>query len=49
MKYIGFVMVWIFALVMAVYFYTFFLIYKKYRGFGQTRKQAFLSTWRMYE
>jgi len=49
MKYIGYVMGWIFILMLAMYFYTFFVIYKKYRGHGQTRKQAFLSTWRMYE
>jgi len=49
MKYIGYVMGWIFLLLLAMYFYTFGSIYCKYRSKGMSRKQAFLATWTMYE
>jgi len=33
----------------ALYFYTMAFIYRKYRKYGLSRKQALLAMWRMYE
>jgi len=39
----------IFTVLLTVYAATVYLLYKYYRKHGQTRRQAILSTWRMWD